>query len=461
MTDQHPMPRGVPPATPSGSRWLPLGSLFGLLFAAGAASAAAPVFINSPGNQTMAEDGTLNVTAEVFDADGDPIALSAVSGNQTIIPNNRITVSPVSAGNGVRTITIQPAPNQNGSPTQITLTALANGETVQALFTVTVSSVNDAPVTAADSYSAVEDTPFTASTSVLANDSDLQGGAPGENNLPMTAVLGTGPSNAASFTLNSDGTFSYTPAANFNGTDSFTYRARDSLGAESALTTVTLSVSEVNDAPVATDDSIGAIAEDSGDYIIDFVDLLANDNPGGAGTEAAQTLNITAVNSAVGGTVNIVGSEVVFSPTLNFNGAASFVYTVTDNGTTNGGADPLTDTATVSFTVTEVNDAPVAVDDTPAGTYLEEATQYVFTAASLLANDNAGPEEGSQTITIDSVGAAVGGSVSLVGTDPVFVPAANFNGAASFTYTIIDNGTTNGAPDVLTDTATVSFEITA
>ncbi|SDE15736.1 Ig-like domain-containing protein, partial [Aquimonas voraii] len=131
-----------------------------------------------------------------------------------------------------------------------------------------------------------------------------------------------------------------------------------------------------------------------------------------------------------------------------------------DGGTANMGVDTVT--RTFDVVVTEVNDAPVAVDDTPAGTYLEDAAQYVFTEASLLANDNAGPEEGSQTITIDSVGAAVGGSVSLNGSnDVVFVPAANFNGAASFTYTITDNGTTNGAPDVLTDTATVSFEITA
>ena len=59
-------------------------------------------------------------------------------------------------------------------------------------------------------------------------------------------------------------------------------------------------------------------------------------------------------------TAIVSGGNVLFTPTANFNGAASFDYTVTDNGTTNGDADPLTATATASFTVTEVNDAPSA-----------------------------------------------------------------------------------------------------
>src|SRR5256714_8164863 len=72
---------------------------------------------------------------------------------------------------------------------------------------------------------------------------------------------------------------------------------------------------------------------------------------------------MTAVGSPVGGTVSFDATNVYFTPAADFNGAASFQYTVTDNGTSDGVADPKSDTATVSFTVTEVNDAPTANND--------------------------------------------------------------------------------------------------
>ena len=81
---------------------------------------------------------------------------------------------------------------------------------------------------------------YHAVAGVLANDSDEHGRAPGENNVPLTAQVETGPTHAASFTLYDDGTFTYTPAANYNGTDQFTYRALDSLNNASTPATVTI-----------------------------------------------------------------------------------------------------------------------------------------------------------------------------------------------------------------------------
>ena len=60
---------------------------------------------------------------------------------------------------------------------------------------------------------------------------------------------------------------------------------------------------------------------------------------------------------------SLVAGTVIFTPAADFNGPASFNYTVQDNGTTNGAADPKTGTGTVNVTITEVNDAPTAVDD--------------------------------------------------------------------------------------------------
>ena len=133
---------------------------------------------------------------------------------------------------------------------------------------------------------------------MLFNDGDVHGGG-------ITAVLDVGPANAALFTLNADGSFSYTPNGEFNGPDSFTYHAFDGTAAGNTVT-VNLTVTEVNDAPTATDDALASIAEDSGTRTILFADLTGNDIKGPA-NEAGQTLTVTAVNNAVGGTVAIVG----------------------------------------------------------------------------------------------------------------------------------------------------------
>jgi hypothetical protein len=83
---------------------------------------------------------------------------------------------------------------------------------------------------------------------VLANDTDPGG-------LPLTTVLVSGPSNAATFTLNADGTFNYTSVPNYNGTYTFTYRADDGIG-NSNTATVTITVNSINDAPAGTNNAL-------------------------------------------------------------------------------------------------------------------------------------------------------------------------------------------------------------
>lgn len=100
----------------------------------------------------------------------------------------------------------------------------------------------EAPIAMDDSFSTNEDTMLNvAAPGVLDNDSDNE-------NDTLTATIVSGPSNALSFTLNPDGSFSYTPATNFNGQDSFTYKATDG-SSESNVATVTINVNAVNDAP--------------------------------------------------------------------------------------------------------------------------------------------------------------------------------------------------------------------
>jgi VCBS repeat-containing protein len=119
-----------------------------------------------------------------------------------------------------------------------------------------VNAVNDAPVAVADSYMTDEDTPLLVpAPGLLANDTDVEGDA-------LSAVLVTGPAHG-SLTLNSDGSFVYTPGANYNGVDSFTYKANDGM-ADSAPVTVTLSITPVNDVPVFVTVSVTPVVDENG-----------------------------------------------------------------------------------------------------------------------------------------------------------------------------------------------------
>src|SRR5207244_838130 len=111
-----------------------------------------------------------------------------------------------------------------------------------AVVSITVTAVNDAPVAVNDSYTTAEDSTLTVSApGVLTNDTDVDGDS-------LHAILVSGPSHGT-LALNSDGSFSYTPAANYNGPDSFTshYRAGS---ATSNVAVVSITVTAVNDAPV-------------------------------------------------------------------------------------------------------------------------------------------------------------------------------------------------------------------
>ena len=183
---------------------------------------------------------------------GDPVTITATLGDNVGLSSATLYYRPInavgytgldfSAGSAV-------VPVANNAAGQILYYILARdsaGNEGRApgtgTYAITVSD-DEAPVALGDSYSAVEDTPLTvAAPGVLANDTDNISG------VTLTAVLAGNAAHGA-VVLNPDGSFTYTPAANFNGTDTFTYRANDGF-ADSAPATVTISVAAVNDAPV-------------------------------------------------------------------------------------------------------------------------------------------------------------------------------------------------------------------
>jgi hypothetical protein len=137
-------------------------------------------------------------------------------------------------------------------------------------------------------------------------------------------------------------------------------------------------------------------------------------------------------------------------PGANFNGADNFTFR-SDDG------KALSNIATITINVSETNDLPHAQGDTKSGL---EDTSLIFPSADLLANDNSGPaNESSQHLTVTGVGAAKHGTVTLKSGNVIYSSAPNFNGTDRFTYTVTDDGTTNGAPDPRTAVGTVHITV--
>lgn len=149
---------------------------------------------------------------------------------------------------------------------------------------------------------------------------------------------------------------SYQPDPDFNGADSFTFKANDGAN-DSNTSTVSITISDVNDSPAAADDT--ASTDEDTSLEITASDLTTNDSAGPA-NENVQVLTVTGVSTTADthGTVSLSSGTITYSPDQNYNGPASFTYQVCDNGTTNGVADPKCTTGTVNVTVNSVNDAP-------------------------------------------------------------------------------------------------------
>ncbi|HVK72130.1 MAG TPA: Ig-like domain-containing protein, partial [Kofleriaceae bacterium] len=357
---------------------------------------------------TTAEDTAVTRQVQATDPDGDAVQL-AVAGAQ----HGTVTLTGTS-------FTYTPEADYHGADS-FTVTASDGVLQASATVTVTVTPVNDAPVGEADSFATPEDTALVvAQATLLANDTDVDG-----DSLTVTAV-----DNATHGTVAITGSdVTFTPDEDYEGPASFDYTVSD--GTATATVAVTVTVGGVNDAPVAVDDT--AATDEDVVLEIPLATLLAND-----ADADGQTLSVTQVNNPTGGTVVIAGTVARFTPTANFNGAAGFDYTVSDGA--------LTDVGHVAITVAPVNDPPAATDDTAT---TAEDTAVLIPIATLLANDS---DVDGTTPTFDTVGTAVNGTATVVGTDVRFVPAADYHGPASFTYTITDG--------TLADSATVAVTVT-
>ncbi len=370
---------------------------------------------------TGTEDTALTLTSTDIvdpndnDIEGDTLTITSVSN-----PSNG-SVSLVGGD-----VVFTPAADYNGPATFDYTISDGNGGTDSATVTINLAPDNDPPVAVNDIATTDEDQTI-FNLAVLGNDSDV-------DNDPLT-IIGTPSATNGTITVNGDGTINYTPNANFNGADTISYSISDGNGGIDTAT-VAVMVNSVNDGPNALDDAVTG-TEDLALTLTnsDIVDPNDTDLEG-------DTLTIIGVTNATNGTVSLVSGDVIFTPTANYNGPATFDYTISDG---NGG----TDSATVTVNVAQVNDGPVAADDTVSGT--EDTALTLGNAEIIDPNDT---DLDGDALTIIGVNNPGNGTVSLVGGNVVFTPTADYNGPATFDYTISDG---NGG----TDTATVTVNVAA
>ena len=338
--------------------------------------------------------------------------------------------------------TLSGTPTEGEIGSEITITATDDGEgalTATQIFTIVVTPVNDAPVAVADTATVLEDA-ATTSIDVLANDTSEE-----EGTLILTLVSTPG---TGTVSISLDGvSVDYTPSADFNGTEVITYTVSD--GTDTATGTLTVTVTPVNDAPVAVADT-ATVLEDAATTSID---VIANDTD----VDLGNILSLTTVSTPGTGTVSISldGVSVDYTPSADFNGTEVITYTVSD------GTDTATGTLTV--TVTPVNDAPEAIADT--ATVSEDSAT---TSIDVIANDTDVDLGNILSLTTVSTPGTGTVSINLDGVSVDYTPSADFNGTEVITYTVSDGTDTatgtltvtvtpvNDAPEAIADTATVS-----
>jgi len=241
----------------------------------------------------------------------------------------------------------------------------------------------------------------------------------------------------------------YTPNANYNGQDQFSYTISDGNGGTDSAT-VYITITPINDPPNANDD-VTTVPEDSTN---NQINVLTNDND--IDGDNLTIVSVTTPNHGVASAED--GDYVYYTPDPNYNGQDQFSYTITDGSGS-------TDTATVYITITPVNDPPNAIDD-----YASVPEDSTNNQIDVIANDN---DIDGDNIDITSVTQPTHGTTTYTADYVYYTPNTDYTGPDQFTYTISDGqggtdtatvyitvGGVNDPPNAVADTTTVTEDST-
>ncbi len=398
------------------------GPQHGILTGTGASRTYIP-HANYSGNDQffyVANDGIASsiapalVTLAIRPINDAPVAAS-ITRSGTENTNIAITLSGTDIENAALTFTVlsQPAHGTlTGTPPDLVYRSTPNfsgidsftykandGQADSSIATVTlaIDNPNDPPTASPQAVAAVEDTPKT----IVLTGSDPDGST-------LTFEIVTQPLHG---TLSGTGaTRLYTPEADYNGPDAFTFRVSDGTF-QSSTATVTLSVAAVNDQPVADGQSAQTPEDTPVALTLTGYDV---EESALAFTILTAPQHGTLTPSSVPQTPN--SASFTYTPDANFSGSDSFTYKVTD-----GASDSTA--ATVSLNVTPVNDAPVAT--------AQSVTTVEDIAVTLTL---AGVDVEGSALTFSIVTPPQQGTYSLIGATFVYTPEANYHGLDSFTF---------------------------
>ncbi|MEA4921060.1 MAG: tandem-95 repeat protein, partial [Clostridiaceae bacterium] len=384
------------------------------------------------------EEGTVQITksgllANDTDVDLDVLNFYAIVSGPS---HGALTLS----GDGIY-YTYQPDPDYNGTDTFTYTVSDEQGGTDTATVTITIAAVNDAPEAGDDVVTATEDIAKNINaTDLLVNDTDVD--------LDTLTVTGVSSASANGGTVSlSGGVVTYTPKANYNGTDTFTYTVSDGQGGTDTAT-VTITIAAVNDTPEAGDDT--ASVNEDGTVQISKLGLLANDIDVDLDELSFDALISDVAHGAL--TLSGDGMYYTYAPDMDYNGLDSFTYQVRDG---HGG----TATGTVTITITPMNDMPsFTIGANKAAGVGTGAATYTGWATGI----SAGPaNESGQTLSFwlsgyDTSLFSVLPEISRTG-DLTFTPSPTNTGTAVITVTLSDDGGTPGMDT--SDTQTFNIKI--
>ena len=336
-----------------------------------------------PQSVTTAEDVVLNITLTATDTDGTIESFAFTAPTNGLISGTapNLVYTPNADFNGSDSFTFTATDNDGGTSAASTIS-------------IVVSAVNDLPTANPNSVTTPEDNVI----AIILSGTDIDGtiASYSVNNPANGTLSGTAPN------------LTYTPNANFNGSDSFTFSVTDNDGGTSTPATVSISVSSVNDLPVAVSQSLSTLEDNAIVFTI-------------SGTDADGTITSYAVGNPSNGTLSGTAPNLTYTPNANFNGSDSFTFTVTDN---EGGTSVL---AIISIQVSSVNDLPSAVSQSVS------TTENSPIAITISGSDADG------TISSYTLGNPANGTLSGTAPNLTYTPNANFNGNDSFTFSVTDN----------------------
>lgn len=425
-----------------------------------------------PANQTVSEDVVRVFSAAngnaiaVTDSDATSVQVSLIAANGTV---SLVTTASLTfqSGDGTADATMTfigtlaavnaalngtsftPAPNFNGAAS-LTIQAAdlgasgAGGPLDDAdVLSINVLPINDAPDAANDALVVAEDS-SAASLDVRSNDT-FAPDAP--ETLTITAV-----SSPLHGTATHDGAqVTYTPVANYVGTDSFTYTISDGNGGTDTAT-VSVTVTSENDPPVAQSDNFSVNANSAGNLLA----VLTNDS---TAPDTGETLSLASVGAPANGTASISGTRISYTPNNGFTGTDTLTYTVADgNGGSAVGSVTIDVVAVVTRPINTLPGPQTIVEDSPLvfatangnGISVSDANntslsiQIIVTNGLFTLGSTSGiTQSGNGTSSVNMSGTIAALNTAL--TNARFNPTANYNGPAQLT---INTSDTNGESDL-------------